>query len=79
MKQGIRDLFTQLFKITIENYLSRQDADVSISDIAVMLNMGRASLYRALDKLSAEGIISKDGRRIKIINKSKLKKIYISN
>ena len=32
MKQGIRDLFTQLFKIIIENYLSRQDADVSISD-----------------------------------------------
>lgn len=53
--------------------------NMSISDIAVMLNMGRASLYRALEKLEADGIISKSGRKIKIIDKSKLKTIYISN
>lgn len=47
--------------------------DVSISDIAVMLDMGRASLYRAFDKLESENIISKDGRRIYIKDKEKLK------
>ncbi len=46
---------------------------VSISDIAVMLDMGRASLYRAFDKLERENIISRNGRKIYITNKEKLK------
>ena len=45
----------------------------SLSDISVMLNMGRASLYRSLDKLIEENIICKDGRNIYIIDKEKLK------
>lgn len=48
--------------------------EVSISDIAVMLNMGRASLYRAFDKFESENIISRDGRTIHITNLEKLKK-----
>jgi len=48
--------------------------EVSISDIAVMLNMGRASLYRAFDKFESENIISRDGRTIRITNLEKLKK-----
>ena len=51
-------------------------ADVSISDIAVMLDMGRASLYRAFDYLEGEGIIKRDGRKIYVLDKQKLKKIY---
>ena len=47
--------------------------NMSISDIAVMLDMGRASLYRAFDKLETDGLIAKDGRNIKILNKEKLK------
>ena len=47
--------------------------DMSISDIAVMLDMGRASIYRAFDKLEADGLISRDGRSIRILNKEKLK------
>ncbi len=47
--------------------------EVSISDIAVMLDMGRASLYRAFDKLESENIIKRDGRNFHIINKEKLK------
>lgn len=45
----------------------------SLSDISVMLNMGRASLYRSLDKLIEENIICKDGKNIYIIDKEKLK------
>ena len=51
-------------------------ADISISDIAVMLDMGRASLYRAFDNLESEGIIKRDGRKIYVFDKEKLKKIY---
>ncbi len=51
-------------------------ADISISDIAVMLDMGRASLYRAFDDLENDGIIKREGRKIYVLNKEKLKKIY---
>ena len=47
--------------------------EVSISDIAVMLNMGRASLYRAFDKFESENIISRDGRKINVLDIEKLK------
>ena len=47
--------------------------DMSISDIAVMLDMGRASLYRAFDKLEDDGLIKRCGRNIEILNKEKLK------
>lgn len=52
--------------------------DMSLSDIAVMLDMGRASLYRALDNLEANNIIARNGRKIEIIDKQKLKNIYIN-
>ena len=45
----------------------------SLSDISVMLNMGRASLYRSLDKLVEENVIHKDGKNIYITDKEKLK------
>ena len=51
-------------------------ADVSISDIAIMLNMGRASLYRAFHKLSEDGYIQKDGRKIHLQKKEALLQAY---
>ena len=51
--------------------------DMSLSDIAIMLNMGRASLYRALDKLEAENLIKRNGKTINILNKENFKK-YIN-
>ena len=50
--------------------------DMSLSDIAVMLDIGRASLYRAFDKFEAEGLIERKGRNIKILDMKKIKKIY---
>lgn len=48
------------------------DADgvltVSLSALSHILDIGRASLYRALDKLESDGLISHDGRRIKLLD-----------
>ena len=39
----------------------------SISKLASMLGMGRASVYRSFDSLSERGIIEKDGKKIVIL------------
>ena len=39
---------------------------VSLSTLAGILDIGRASLYRALDKMEAEGLITRNGREIRI-------------
>lgn len=36
----------------------------SLSQLAEMVGVGRASLYRALDELEREGVLSRDGRAI---------------
>ena len=41
----------------------------SLSGLAEMLNMGRASLYRAFDSLCACGAISRNGKTIQILDK----------
>ena len=46
---------------------------MSFSDIAVMLDIGRASLYRAFDKFEDEKLIERNGKTIKILNKENLK------
>lgn len=45
------------------------DQNVSMSSLSEMLNIGRASLYRALDALSYHGLIIRDGKKILIPNK----------
>ena len=45
----------------------------SLSD---MLNVGRASLYRAFDKLEAEGLIRKNGKEITVTDKNALKRRF---
>ncbi len=47
-------------------------ADLSMSALSDMLNVGRASLYRALDSLSAAGLILRDGKKILIPDKNAL-------
>lgn len=48
---------------------------VNYSQLADMLNIGRASLYRSLDKLSRCGLIERTSKSIKIIDKEKLLEI----
>ncbi len=51
------------------------DIPVSLSTLADMLDMGRASLYRALDYLTGNGIITRNGRKITILERDALKGI----
>ncbi len=45
---------------------------VSLSALSRILDIGRASLYRALDKLEADGIICHDGRHITLLSHTRL-------
>lgn len=45
------------------------DSNVSMSSLSEMLNIGRASLYRALDALSDNGLIIRTGKKIIIPDK----------
>ena len=49
---------------------------VSYSALSEMLGIGRASLYRALDSLSEQNIISRDARNITVLQPDKLRKNF---
>ncbi len=53
-------------------------ANISISALADMLDIGRASLYRAFDKLETEGFIEKKEKTIEIKNKAAMLEKYFS-
>jgi DNA-binding MarR family transcriptional regulator len=42
---------------------------VQMNSLCEMLNLGRASLYRAADRLCEEGFIERIGKTIRIINR----------
>ncbi len=44
----------------------------SYASLARSLNLGRASLYRALEKLESDGLIDREGKRIRILSLSHL-------
>ena len=48
----------------------------SLTTLADMLDIGRASLYRALDKLESSGMISREGRNITLLSPEDILKKY---
>lgn len=48
----------------------------SMTALADMLDIGRASLYRALDKLVEDGLILRDGRQITVLSQENILKKY---
>jgi len=50
--------------------------DVSFSALAQMLDVGRASLYRALDALEAEGMICREDKTVTLLQKDLMLKKY---
>ena len=50
----------------------------SLTTLADTLDIGRASLYRALDKLEFEGLITRNGREITVLSTQTLLKKYNS-
>lgn len=63
-------------------FLSAQSNEESYSlnlnanSLSEMLNVGRASLYRAFDKLTADGFISRNGKIITVFNRTALENHY---
>ena len=49
---------------------------VQMNALCEMLNLGRASLYRAADKLCEEGFIERNGKIIKVINRNGMMQKY---
>ena len=49
----------------------------SIQNIAKILNLGRASLYRALDTLSDLGYIVREGKTVRLLNIPGLKSLCL--
>lgn len=49
---------------------------VNANSLSDMLNVGRASLYRAFDKLESNGLIEKIGKQITILDKNILKQHF---
>ena len=48
-----------------------------MNSLAEMLNLGRASLYRAADKLETDGYILRDGKNITLVSKEQMLTKYI--
>ncbi len=48
-----------------------------MNSIADVLNIGRASLYRAMDNLIEGGFIQKDGKNINILDREKMLEVYL--
>ena len=48
-----------------------------VSSLAIMLDTGRASLYRAFDRLVAEGYIVRRGKSIVILDKERLARDFL--
>lgn len=46
--------------------------DMPLSQLAVYLDIGRASLYRAFDSIIAAGAIEKEGKMVRLLNKDVL-------
>ena len=52
------------------------ELDASLSSLSELLDIGRASLYRAFDTLTADGYIEKDGRTIRLLAPDAMVKDY---
>ena len=50
----------------------------SISSLSDLLNLGRASLYRAFDKLCEDGHLIKDGKKLTVLNPKAMLSAYQS-
>ena len=50
---------------------------VPMNSLAEMLNLGRASLYRAADKLEADGFIKRNGKTVTLVSKEQMLTKYI--
>ena len=50
--------------------------DASISSLSELLDVGRASLYRAFDRLTEDGFLIKDGRNLTLLDADGMLRAY---
>ncbi len=55
---------------------NQAEITVQMNSLCEMLNLGRASLYRAADKLCEEGFIAREGKTIKVIDRMGMMEKY---
>lgn len=65
----------RLAKYLLENTSDSGTVAASMTELAEMLNIGRASLYRAIDALCQSGAVKKEGKKLIVTDKEKLKKL----
>lgn len=58
--------------------LEHGGASGSMTELSQLLNIGRASLYRALDTLEAQGFISRGNKSLEILNEEGLRQLTLS-
>lgn len=56
--------------------IEQYSLSINANSLSEMLNIGRASLYRAFDCLINEGLIKKQGKQITVVDKNALKTRY---
>lgn len=71
-----RKLSFFLSELASEKNSDSFELPIPMNALAEVLNLGRASLYRAADKLEADGFIKRDGKSIILINKEKMLDFY---
>ena len=79
-QKHIRGRLAEALILLIESYGFEEDGEtlkiyMAREDIANLSNMTTSNAIRTLSSFVAEHIITVDGRRIKIINESQLRKI----
>ena len=81
LNQKIRYLTAGSAERKLALYLSSFESntveiDASLSSLSELLDIGRASLYRAFDTLIADGYIQKDGRTIELLAPDAMMQAY---
>ncbi len=67
----------RLAKYLLESTPDSGAVAATMIELADMLNIGRASLYRALDSLISSGAVAKEGKRLVVTDRSQLEKMII--
>ncbi len=81
LNQKIRYLTAGSVERKLALYLSAKkdtviELDASLSSLSELLDVGRASLYRAFDRLIEDGYVQKDGRTITLLHPEDMLKAY---
>lgn len=65
----------RLAKYLLENSGASGTVAASMTELAEMLNIGRASLYRAIDSLCQAGAVKKEGKKLTVTDPEKLRQL----